>query len=112
MLELMDLVILGIISCIVSAVMSLVAGLGLHYLRNRDVTRLYGRVESLEKANYGATGRAKREENNEEMEAALGEAAAIMANPEVKDKQAALIQLGLKHPTIALKLAKQFGVKL
>jgi len=111
MLELIDLVVLGIVSCLCAATVSIVAALVSHNMRNKDVANLYARVDSLEMAARGALGRANRDINKAEMEEALAQAAAVMANPEIKDKQAELLKIGLSHPNVALNLIKK-GFKL
>ena len=106
----MDLLVLGIIASIISAFIGILTALLLHNIRNRDVSKLGARVESLEMGQRGQIGRDNRALYQEELESAMVEAAAILKDDKITDKKAALIQIAAKHPNVALKMAKKLGL--
>ena len=110
MLDIIDILLLGVVSSLVAVATSVVAALVSHQLRNKDVDALYGRIESLDMAIRGAQGRINRGAANEEMEQAIGEA---LAGLQSGQPPAEVIKAVVaKHPTTALALAKKFGLKL
>jgi len=110
MLELNDLLLLGLLCAVFSAIFSAIGAIATHFIRNRDVERLYVKVDSLEQAARGAIGRSKTEQNKEDMEAALIEGMTAIkggAKPEE-----VIPALAAKYPNVALKLVKKFGIGL
>lgn len=110
MLELMDLVLLGIVSCIISAFVCILAALVSHTIRNRDVNVLSKKVESLEMAYRGGIGTSKREEQAARAEEAM--AKAVMLIKEGKAPIEAIKEVAVAYPDVAMKMAKKFGIGL
>jgi len=77
------------------------------------VAQLEKRIKSLEMGNLSARGVIAREELAEQEGTVMLQAAAIIKNPDLeqKDKMQQLISLGMQNPKIASKIIKQFGLK-
>lgn len=106
-MELNDLVLIGLVSVTISAIIGVLIAWIARGIRERDVGRLEMRVESLEMSRKGDLGNSKRAEKAERMQMAMVEVAAIMKNPEIADKQGAIMQLAMKYPDIAMDLLKK-----
>lgn len=109
MIELNDLIVLGLVSVATSLIISVVVAWVARGIRDRDVNSLYKRVESLEMSEKGNIGNAKRAEKNERRNAAMMEALGVLNNPEIKpeDKQKHLLGLAAKYPDVAIDLVKK-----
>lgn len=101
----MDLVLVGVVSCIVSAFFCMLFAFALHTFRMRDVNLLYARVESLEMALRGEKGRSARAEKAERQSAAMAEAAAMLQTGQ--QPQDILKTLIAKYPDVAADMAKK-----
>lgn len=110
MIEIMDLVILGLVSGFTALLVSSVAAYVLHERRNKDVNNLAARVESLEMSIRGAMGRANRAENDAETQAAIAEAMALIQSG--KAPMDVLKELAPKYPKAIMNLAKKFGFNI
>lgn len=77
------------------------------YIRDFRITKLENAVDSIQMTEKSAKGVSARAEKAERMQTAMVEVAAIMKNPEIPDKQGAIMQLALKYPDIALDLVKK-----
>lgn len=102
-----DLVLLGLVSCAVSAIVCIIAAIIVFNLRSRDVEGLYAKVESIDMAQRGATGRNVRAEKAERMNSAMFEAMTMYK--EGKPIQDILKEVGGKYPDVAIALASKFG---
>lgn len=108
MLEFMDLLLLGLSSTVISAIVCVVCAVVMQTIRNRDVEDLYRKMESLEMTVRGAAGRESRADRTAKLEAAMLEAAQIMQDPKIEDKKGAIIALAAKYPDVALHLGKKY----
>jgi len=109
-MEVTDLVQLGIVSSIVSAVFCIVAASVLHNFRMRDVSILEARVNSLEMALRGEKGRAIRGENQEAEAALMAKVAAgVQSGKPIGD---VLKEALASDPGTAMRLAKKLGIGL
>jgi len=106
-MELTDIVLLGLLSCVISSTVCIICALIVRSIRDRDVNTLYGRVESIEMHIRGGIGNQKRAEKAERMQMAMVDAAHIMKDEKITDKQQALLALALKYPEIALDMIKK-----
>lgn len=95
------------ICAVFSGIFCLFSGLMMSYVRDYRITKLEDAVESIRMGENSARGNAKRAEKAERMQQAMVEAASIMKNDEIKDKQAAVLNLALKYPDIAMDLVKK-----
>lgn len=111
MLEVNDLVLIAGFCVVIQAVFSGIVWVAMGMLRDFRIKRLEDEVEEINLRILSSQGNAKKAEKAEMMQMAMLEAAAIMKNPEIKDKQAALIQVGLKYPSVALDLLSK-GLKM
>ena len=59
----------------------------------------------------GVSGANKRAEQSARMEEALGKAMLIMQDEKITDKKAAIMQLALEYPELALKMVGKLGIK-
>ena len=75
--------------------------------RDYRVSKLEKEVERLGAVQNSASGKVARQEKAERMQMAMVEVAAIMKNPEIADKQGAIMQLAMKYPDIAMDLLKK-----
>lgn len=108
----MEDVLIIAISWLFSAV---VGGLVAYFMVGARLSEVLYEIGNAKRMYAGAMGSAgvnARQQQNEEMEAALGEAVLIMQNPEIPDKPKALMGLATKYPNIAMKLLKKYGLKL
>jgi len=106
-MELNDWVLIVGICAVFSGIFSIFLGLIMGYVRDFRVTKLEDAVESIRMGEYSAKGNAKRAEKAERTQQAMLEVAAIMKDPETKDKQGAIMNLAMKYPDIALDLIKK-----
>lgn len=104
-MELYDFMLLGLVSCAVSAVVSIIAAMVSHVIRNRDFYQLRREFESLDMSVKGYAGRNSRQEKAERQASAMAEAAALLQAGKKPDEiMKALLP---KYPDIALDLAKK-----
>lgn len=110
-MELSEWVIIGVYCTVVCGVFALICGFVVAYFSDRSVrstlARLESDVASLEGRLNGKEGVNRRAEKQEMMQQAMIEAAAIMKNPEIADKQGAILALATKYPMLALDLLKK-----
>lgn len=105
MIEMNDLAVLACFSCITSAIFSIIFAVISHYLRNRDVERLYGVCERIEKSVSGSVGRASREASSARMEEALAKVAIKVK--EGKSPTDAIKETAMEFPDVALAIGKK-----
>ena len=76
------------------------------------VAQLEKRIKSIEMTEKSALGVAGKQESQEEMQAVMLEAAAILKDENIaqQDKPKKLIALAMQHPAAAQKLVKKFGI--
>lgn len=76
------------------------------------VAQLEKRIKSIEMTEKSAYGVAAKAESQEEMQAVMLEAAAILKDENIsqQDKPKKLIALAMQHPAAAQKLFKKFGL--
>lgn len=72
MLDVTDLVLVGLISAFISAFICFVSAYIVLNLRNRDVDELYARLESNEKSNAGVIGQTVKHEKAARLNEAMG----------------------------------------
>lgn len=110
-MELTDLVVLGVACAFCSGLFSLLWVFVVSYFNTNNVnnrlSRLEADISSLEGRTNGREGAIRKAEKAERMQTAMVEVAAIMKNPEIPDKQKAIMELALKYPDIALDLVKK-----
>lgn len=99
------------LSIVISGLIAAVVGYLSAKVALMDVTNTANMALRNSMGALGRQGIDARAKNSEEMEAALIEAAAIMQNPEIQDKTAALAQLGMKYPNVARRLIQK-GLKM
>lgn len=106
-MELMEWATIVVISAFLSGVFGLIFAYGTLFIRDYRLTKMEKEVERLGMVQNGASGQQRKAEKAERMQTAMVEVAAIMKNPEIPDKQKAIMELALKYPDIALDLVKK-----
>jgi hypothetical protein len=105
MLDMNDIVLIACFTCIASAIFSLLFAVMSHFLRNRDVERLQGVCERIEKSVAGSVGRASREQNSERMNEAIAKVALLIK--EGKQPADAIKAVAGEYPDVALMVGKK-----
>lgn len=112
-MELMDLVLIVAVNGVVSLMFSLIFALAVAYLRenglNRRMKSLEDDFDSLVDSINGKQGQEIKKENAALVENAEAEIAAILANPEIADKKAALMAIAPKYLSILPLLMKKYS---
>jgi len=110
MIELNDLLILGILSTIISVIIAGIVVWASFQIRNRDVNEAYRRIDSLEQSVRGQISGNRKAEKSERMNQAMGEAALMLK--EGKPPQEIFKELVGKYPDVAMEMAKKGGISL
>lgn len=108
MLEMNDLLLLGLFNVVISAVICVLMAIIIMQLRDRRLNMLEEEIYSLTQKVSGSIGNAAKAEKAERMQMAMLEAGKIMQDPAITDKKAAIMQLAGKYPDVALGLAKKY----
>jgi len=109
-MELYDLVLLGLLSTFVSAIISIISVVIAFSFRSRDVNDLYRKVESLEMSIRGQLSGNARAEAKAQEEAFMVQAAAILKGE--GSMQEKIQKVIATDPGMAMKLAKKLGIGL
>jgi hypothetical protein len=77
------------------------------------VAQFEKRLKSIEMTEKSYLGVQAKQENSEEMQAVMLEAAGILKDENIskEDKPKRLIALAMQHPGVAMKLINKFGLK-
>ncbi len=106
-MEVMEWATIVLISGFLSGLFGLIFAYGTLFIRDYRLTKLEKEVERLGCVQTGEYGRNKKVEKQEMMQQAMLEAAAIMKNSEITDKQGAIVVLATKYPSLALDLIRK-----
>ena len=106
-MDLVEWATIVVICGLLSGVFGAVFAYATVWLRDYRVGRLEREVERLGMCWNSGKGNAARAEKAERMQTAMVEVAAIMKNPEITDKQKAVMDLALKYPDLMMDLMKK-----
>jgi len=106
-MELNDWVLIVVFVALFSVLFGILVGYVSMVFRDYRVSKLEKEVERLGMVQNSAGGKIARQEKAERMQTAMVEVAAIMKNPEIQDKQGAVMQLAMKYPDLALELLRK-----
>jgi hypothetical protein len=108
--EMMDLLVLGIVTSIISILIGIICGMVSHVIRNKDLGMLIAKVDHIEMTRLSEKGANVRNEKRERTNMAMAEAAALYQSG--KKPEEIMKELLPKYPDIALELVKKGGISL
>jgi len=98
------------LSVILSIAVAAIASYFMNWEGNRRLASLTAKLENVEAIARGAKGNSRAAEKNERKEAAMMKAIAIIQDPAVTDKMAAIKGLLLEFPDVGMDLLKKGGL--
>jgi len=104
-MEIIDLVMLGILSTIISAIICVICAWIVLGIRMRDVNSLYIRIESLENSIKGQKGNSVKAEKSERMQEALAKGMLLLQQG--KKPEEIVKELGVTHSDVLVDVAKK-----